>query len=77
MPRLDVVAILLGLLASEFSVARRTEQDLIFHSTIHLAAGNRVCEHMFTSVNRAMMTSIRVTTHRVPYQHTIAFHTPI
>lgn len=57
--------------------ARRTEQDLLFHSTIHLAAGNRVCERMFTSVNRAMMTSIRVTTHRVPYQHTIAFHTPI
>lgn len=57
--------------------ARRTEQDLLFHSTIHLAAGNRVCEHMFMSVNRAMMTSIRVTTHRVPYQHTIAFHTPI
>jgi GntR family transcriptional repressor for pyruvate dehydrogenase complex len=56
---------------------RRTEQDLLFHSTIHLAAGNRVCEHMFTSVNRAMMTSIRVTTHRVPYQHTIASHTPI
>ena len=56
---------------------KRIEQDLIFHSTIHHAAGNRVCEHMFTSVNRAMMTSISVTTHRVPYQHTIAFHTPI
>jgi GntR family transcriptional repressor for pyruvate dehydrogenase complex len=55
---------------------KRIEQDLLFHSTIHRAAGNRVCEHMFTGV-RALMASIRVTTHRVPYQHTIAFHTPI
>ena len=50
------------------------ESDLAFHSAIFQAAGNRVCEAMFSVVHRSLASSIAETSKFVDTEHTLKFH---
>jgi GntR family transcriptional repressor for pyruvate dehydrogenase complex len=53
------------------------EADLAFHQAIFQAAGNRVCERLFSLIHRSMATSIALTSQLVEWDHTLSFHRPI
>ena len=60
-----------------FSVEKMFEQDLAFDRAIFRAAGNRVCERIFSLLHRPMLQSIHQTYQMVDWEHTVAFHKPI
>jgi GntR family transcriptional regulator, transcriptional repressor for pyruvate dehydrogenase complex len=53
------------------------ELDLAFHHAIFQAAGNVLCDRIFTLIHRSMSTSISLTSQLVDWEHTISFHRPI
>lgn len=56
---------------------RIIESDLAFHAAIFEAAGNRVCESMFSVVHRSLASSIAETSKFVNTEHTLRFHRAI
>lgn len=53
------------------------EADLAFHNGIFHAAGNRVCQSMFTVIHRSLLSSIAETSRFVDVEHTLRFHEAI
>jgi GntR family transcriptional repressor for pyruvate dehydrogenase complex len=53
------------------------QADLKFHQAIFRAAGNPICNRLFSMIHRAMVTSIDVTARMVDWDHTLSFHRPI
>jgi GntR family transcriptional repressor for pyruvate dehydrogenase complex len=53
------------------------EADLGFHAAIFRASGNRVCQAIFSVVQRALIASMRYNSRRDDVRRTLAFHTPI
>ena len=51
--------------------------DLLFHSAIFEASGNRLTGRLFHTIHRAMLNMIMVTSQLVDLEHTVAFHKPI
>jgi GntR family transcriptional repressor for pyruvate dehydrogenase complex len=51
--------------------------DLEFHRALFRAAGNRVCEMLFTVVHQSLEELVRFTSALVPPEHTIRFHRQI
>ncbi len=56
---------------------RVAEADLMFHRGILRAAGNRVCETMFSVIYRSLLSSIMETSRLVDLEHTMRFHSRI
>jgi len=50
------------------------EHDLLFHSAIFEAAGNRVCTSMFSVVHRALDKLVTIMAQMVDHEHTIELH---
>lgn len=50
------------------------EHDLLFHQAIFHAAGNRVCELMFSVVHRSLKKFITLTSKLVDAEHTLVLH---
>jgi GntR family transcriptional repressor for pyruvate dehydrogenase complex len=50
------------------------EHDLAFHRAIFQAAGNRVCNLMFSVVHLSLRTLVEHTSQRVPAAHTLRLH---
>ena len=53
------------------------EADLEFHQAIFRAAGNLLCDRLFSLIHRSMGKSMIVTSRMVDSKHTLAFHRPI
>ncbi len=56
---------------------KRNDYDLAFHETIFRASGNLLCQRLFGLVQRAMSTSMLLTSELVDWGHTLSFHRPI
>jgi GntR family transcriptional repressor for pyruvate dehydrogenase complex len=57
--------------------ARVIESDLAFHAAVFRAAGNRVCESMFSAIHRSLASSMMQTSQFVDTEHTLKFHRSI
>jgi GntR family transcriptional regulator, transcriptional repressor for pyruvate dehydrogenase complex len=57
--------------------ADRSYHDILFHSAIFQAAGNRVCTLMFTVVHHSLRQFIELTSQLVPPRHTLNLHQKI
>ena len=53
---------------------RLIELDAQFHRAIFRSAGNRLCDHIFSLIHRAMLSSIALTSQLVDWDHTLAYH---
>lgn len=53
------------------------ELDLAFHDRIFIASGNRLSQRIFPVIQRAMLSSIAITSTLVDVEHTLSFHRPI
>jgi GntR family transcriptional repressor for pyruvate dehydrogenase complex len=59
------------------TLAQRADHDILFHSAIFQAAGNRVCTLMFTVVHHSLRQFIEMTSQLVPPKHTLNLHQKI
>jgi GntR family transcriptional repressor for pyruvate dehydrogenase complex len=53
---------------------RVIEADVEFHSRIFEAAGNRICQAVFTVLHRSLLGSVSFTSRHVDVSHTVMFH---
>jgi GntR family transcriptional repressor for pyruvate dehydrogenase complex len=56
---------------------RAADSDVAFHSAIMRAAGNRICESMFSVLLQSLKSSIILTSRHVDVPHTLKFHRAI
>jgi len=56
------------------SEARIIEADIAFHDAIFQAAGNRVCRLMFSMLQRALLTSMKLNSQRGEVRETLLYH---
>lgn len=58
-------------------VRKLTELDIAFHEAIFVASQNRLSQRIFPIIQRAMLTSITMTSKLASANHTLGFHKPI
>lgn len=62
---------------SEHDRVRLVASDLLFHRAIFDASRNRLAGRFFSTIHRAMLNMIMVTSQLVEMEHTLQFHRPI
>lgn len=63
--------------ASKRDRIRLVASDLLFHRAIFDASRNRLAGRVFSTIHRAMLKMIMVTSQLVELEHTLQFHRPI
>jgi GntR family transcriptional repressor for pyruvate dehydrogenase complex len=58
-------------------IAATVDADIAFHRAVYAASANRLCVRLFSALHRAMRSTMMLTSERVNWRATLAYHKPL
>ncbi len=58
-------------------IAASVQADIAFHRAIYAASANQLCVRLFSALHRAMKSTMMLTSERVSWKDTLAYHSPV